>query len=229
MEASSIFPPTVCFFFEVFAIVITLFTPLTPSTSLAYSVVRSFCAWLVASPRRVTIPPVVLTSVRALTFRLNRSIVFTFAVIHASVFIEGLSPLTSSLLSTLLTPGRLATVSWANDLWDSSETVPVKVTAPFTDWILISSACRYVLNTYDCLADDSMLLSIFDAYTGMLSASRATAATIITTSLYIVFIGTFSFYCCYCCFFNSFTPSPDKQDKLVIEVVFCLKSSENNS
>ena len=39
-------------------------------------------------------------------------------------------------------PGRPATVSWAKALRDSSETTPVKVTAPCLDSILISSPWR---------------------------------------------------------------------------------------
>ena len=57
-------------FFGVFVTVISLFTSLTPSTSLAYSVVNSFCAWLAASPRKVTMPSLTSTSVLpALTLR----------------------------------------------------------------------------------------------------------------------------------------------------------------
>jgi hypothetical protein len=52
-----------------------------------------------------------------------------------------------SSVSTLVTPGRLATVFSANDLWESSATVPVKVTTPFLDSVLIESSLRYVLKT----------------------------------------------------------------------------------
>ena len=43
-------------------------------------------------------------------------------------------------------------------------------------------------NTYDCLADDSMRLSVFEACAGMLNASKATVATIMDFG-YIDFIG----------------------------------------
>ena len=54
----------------------------------------------------------------------------TFSLIQASEFAVGGAPLISSLLSTLLTPDKLAMVSSAKDLWDSSETSPVKMTTP---------------------------------------------------------------------------------------------------
>jgi hypothetical protein len=38
-----------------------------------------------------------------------------------------------------LTPGRLSTVFSARDLWDASATVPVRVTAPFLDSVLMES------------------------------------------------------------------------------------------
>jgi hypothetical protein len=43
------------------------------------------------------------------------------------------------------------------------------------------------MNTYDCLADDSMRLSVFAANTGMLIASKVTATSIMDNE-YIAFI-----------------------------------------
>jgi len=80
----------------------------------------------------------------ALTLRWNNSAVFTFVVIQPSECSTGCSPLTTSWLSTLLTPGKLDTVSSARDLCEASATVPVRVTMPSLDSVLMESSLRVV-------------------------------------------------------------------------------------
>src|SRR5665647_346641 len=120
------------------------------------------------------------------------SVDFTLVMSHASDCLAGASPFTPSLLFTLLTPGRLATVSPANVLEESSETVPVKVTTPSLDWILTSSPLRYVLKICDCFADDSMLSSAAEANKLPLMKSKETTVPI-SARLYVVFFIVFFF------------------------------------
>ena len=117
--------------------VISFFTSLMPSTSLAYSVVSSFWARLEASPRRLTTPSFTYTSVPlALTFRWNKSADFTFVRSHPSECSAGLSPLIFSWWSTLFTPGRLSTVFSTNDRWDASATHHSKLKLWRSLWVL---------------------------------------------------------------------------------------------
>ncbi len=98
---------------------------------------------LLATPCKVTLPSFTYTVVAvALTLRWNKSAVCTFILIQVSECSAGCSPLTTSWLSTLLTPGKLATVFSAMDLCDSSATVPVRVTTPSLESVLIESSLR---------------------------------------------------------------------------------------
>src|ERR1035437_10628974 len=118
--------------------VISFCTPFTPSMSLAYSVVRSFWAWLAATPFNVTMPSFTYTSVLVpLTLRRYSSAAFTFMLIHVSDFSAGRSPMNSIRLSTVVTPGNASATSWAIGLWDSLYTLPDKVTAPSLELILM--------------------------------------------------------------------------------------------
>ena len=84
-------------------------------------------------------------------------------LIHESECSAGWAPLMVNWLSTLFTPGRLATVFSAMDFCEASATDPVSVTTPSLDSVLMESSFRYVLNTYDFAAEDSMRLSVSDA------------------------------------------------------------------
>ena len=78
----------------------------------------------------------------ALTLLWNKSAVFTLRAILGSECTAGPSPLTVSLLYTILTPGKSPTVSWASALWEVSETVPVRVATPFLHSGLMASFLR---------------------------------------------------------------------------------------
>src|ERR1017187_2027591 len=147
IDASSIFSPDVSPRVSRLAdTTISFCTPFTPSMSLAYSVVRSFWAWLAATPFNVTMPSFTYTSVLVpLTLRRYSSAAFTFMLIHVSELSAGWSPTTVIRLSTLVTPGNAVAVSWAIGLWVSLYTSPDKVTAPSLELILMCSSFRYVL------------------------------------------------------------------------------------
>jgi len=121
---------------------ISLLTLLTPSTSMAYSVVRSFCAMLSALPRKVITPSFARTSVPIpSTLLWKKRVVFTLVTSQASDFAAG-APFSSSLLSMVLTPGNPKTVSPAKSLWEALLTVPVKVTPPSFECNLMASFLR---------------------------------------------------------------------------------------
>src|SRR5450631_3029814 len=63
-----------------------------------------------------------------LTQRLKQEHGVHFSTEQESESVLSNASLISSLLSTLLTPGSPATVSWANVLWEVTETVPVRET-----------------------------------------------------------------------------------------------------
>jgi len=103
---------------------------------------------LAALPRRVIRPFCAETFVaEAFTFLWNRSVSLTLVTSQALLPVAGPSLFRVSLLSTLFTPGMLATVSRARSLWDSSDTVPVRVASPPLDTTLMLSPLRYVLKT----------------------------------------------------------------------------------